>query len=366
MDTDEENARYGFRAWRGAAGRLSIIVLAVAGTSIGFAYTGGWISPTRLSSVKLVDRFEDVGGRHEGFRRNHAKGICIAGFFDPSDRGAALSSAQVFGGGRVPVVGRFSFAGGDPLVADSGGAVRAFALQFRMTDGEEWRTAMINLPVFPTNTPQAFYGLLAASRPLPGSDKPDPALMKAFLDQHPETVAALARIKAEPPTLEFADSRFHGLNAFLFRQRGNSTPVRLSLLPVDPPATRPASAPARDRNRLFDALAEDIQKGPLRWNLVAMIGKPEDPTRDPTKEWPADRMQILLGTVTVDRAVAEGPHTCRDLTFDPLVLPAGIEASDDPILAARSGTYAESLVRRSGEPKHSSAVTAAEIEGAAR
>ena len=30
-------------------------------------------------------------------------------------------------------------------------------------DGEEWRTAMINLPVFPFNNPQAFYDNLIAS-----------------------------------------------------------------------------------------------------------------------------------------------------------------------------------------------------------
>src|SRR5262249_46846767 len=118
--------------------------------------------------------------------------------------------------------------------------------------------------------------------------------------------------------------------------------------------------------RLFDALIGQLHAGPLRWDLVATIGRPEDSTRDATKEWPADRTRVSLGTVTIDRVEAEGPNTCRDLTFDPLVLPAGIAAADDPILSARAATYAESLARRSGEAKRASAVTAAEIQGATR
>ena len=40
---------------------------------------------------------------------------------------------------------------------------------------------------------------------------------------------------------------------------------------------------------------------------------------------------------------------CRDINYDPLVLPAGIEGSDDPLLAARSAGYATSYLRRTSE-----------------
>ena len=52
----------------------------------------------------------------------------------------------------------------------------------------------------------------------------------------------------------------------------------------------------------------------------------------------------------------EAPGNCRDINFDPLVLPAGIEPSDDPILSARSATYSQSFTRREGETKAPSAV----------
>jgi len=37
------------------------------------------------------------------------------------------------------------------------------------------------------------------------------------------------------------------------------------------------------------------------------------------------------------------------VNFDPLILPTGVAASDDPILAARSGLYAQSFFRRERE-----------------
>ena len=53
---------------------------------------------------------------------------------------------------------------------------------------------------------------------------------------------------------------------------------------------------------------------------------------------------------------SEDEGACRDINFDPLILPAGIAASDDPLLSARSATYARSFTRRESEAKPPSAV----------
>ncbi len=89
-------------------------------------------------------------------------------------------------------------------------------MAFAFPDGTQWRTAMLNLPVFPDNSPQGFYDRLVASKPVQATGKPDPAAMSAFLAAHPETAAAMAVIKAHPPTPGFADSTFSGLNTFFF------------------------------------------------------------------------------------------------------------------------------------------------------
>jgi catalase len=169
-----------------------------------------------LTPAKFVDGFEEVNGVHPGFRRNHAKGVGVSGFFESNGNGVRLSKAVVFQPGRVPVLGRFSFGGGQPYVADTPDAVRGLGLEFSLPNGELWRTAMVNLPVFPVRTPEAFHELILASKPDPRTGKPDPAKMEAFFARHPETAKALTIIKGQPVSSGFENSTFHSLNAFRF------------------------------------------------------------------------------------------------------------------------------------------------------
>ena len=97
-------------------GGIGVVILCVAG---GFLYLGGWFSPNALTPARFVDAFERADGVHSGFRRNHAKGVGVSGYFESNGQGARLSKAVVFRPGRVPVIGRFSFGGGDPNVADA-------------------------------------------------------------------------------------------------------------------------------------------------------------------------------------------------------------------------------------------------------
>src|SRR5580700_3057849 len=155
--------------------RFALIVVALAAVAGVFAYLGAWFTPKDLTPARFVDGFEEVNGVHPGFRRNHAKGMGVFGFFESNGNGVRLSEAAVFRPGRVPVIGRFSLGVGSPYVADTPDAARGLGLQFSLPDGELWRTAMINLPVFPFSTPGAFYEQMLASKPDPSTGKPDPA-----------------------------------------------------------------------------------------------------------------------------------------------------------------------------------------------
>jgi len=64
--------------------------------------------------------------------------------------------------------------------------------------------------------------------------------------------------------------------------------------------------------------------------------------------------------LTIDHVESEDTSPTRDINFDPLVLPNGIAASDDPLLSARSAAYSQSFIRREGEHKDPSADPAAE------
>jgi len=357
---------------------IGVALAAVAGT---FAYFGGWFTPNDLTPARFTDGFEQVDGVHPGFRRNHAKGAAVSGFFESNGNGVRLSKAAVFRPGRVPVIGRFSLSGGQPYVADQPDTVRGLGLQFSLPDGELWRTAMVNLPVFPFSTPAAFYEHMIALKPDPSTGKPDPANMKAFLERHPETVQALTVIKGQPFSSGFGNSTFHGLNAFRFTiSAGDSIPVRWLLTPEQPfeaaPSPQPlspaagergrgegartASAP-QDKNYLFYALIAQIHGQPLRWRLIVIIGQPADPTNDASIAWPEGREQVDVGTLTLDQVDSDDTSAARDINFDPLVLPAGIAPSDDPLLSARSAVYSRSFTRRAGETKQPGAITPADV-----
>jgi catalase len=363
MNTTESISQPSAAPLRGAglAVRFTAILGALVVTAGLFLYAGGWLTPHKLTPAGLVDTFEYLNGAHPGFRRNHAKGVCVTGYFESNGQGQVVSKAQVFLPGRVDIVGRFALAGGKPYADDTPQNVRSLAILFKQTDGQEWRTAMINIPVFLVNTPQAFNEFQLASSPDPATGKNIPGAMAAFLANHPGTAAALQVIGKHPFSSGFGDSPYYALNAFRFvNAQGESTPVRWLVTP-DQTFQANTGAPT-DKNYLFDGLIAQLHTKPLRWHLILTIGQPGDSTADATQAWPPDRRQIDAGTLTINTIESEATSPTRDINFDPLVLPDGISPSDDPLLSARSAAYSQSFTRREGEEKSPSAVSTAEVQ----
>jgi catalase len=324
---------------------LALIAAVLAGGAAAFAYTAGWFSPQRLTPDRIVDALAPPGGAAPGHRRNHAKGICFTGQFEANGAGAALSRAQTFKTGRYPVVGRFNLASADLNAADATARVRGMALRISPPDGDEWRTGMIDAPVFPVATPEAFYELQIAS----GSKDPD--AMKRFGAAHPEIGAFVAWAQSAPWTGSYAEQRYNGLNSFIFVDgSGGEHAVRWSLLPAAPAVpVAPADLATRGPDFLEQEIAERTRGAPVRWALAVTIANPGDPTSDPSRAWPADRRTVEVGTLTVQQVQPEPDGPCRDINFDPTVLPSGIRTSDDPFPAARSAAYAKSFDRRTAE-----------------
>ncbi|MBN3751810.1 catalase family peroxidase [Paraburkholderia sp. Tr-20389] len=344
-------SRFPFRTVAGGA--LAVVTL---GTFAGaYAITHGFagLLGTQPSATQIIDRFESVSGKHAGFRRNHAKGVCVTGYFDSNGNAAPLSRASVFAAGRSQVVGRLSIGGGNPAQADGASNVRSLALRIVMPDGSEWRTAMNSAPIFPVRTPEALFDMLAASRQARetttyGSD----AGMDAFMKAHPETARFEQWQHEHPPSSAFGNAAYYSVSAFrLIDRDGRVQNVRWRVEPDD--AYVPlADAQKHDSDFLERGLAERLQQGSLRWHMVITLAQAGDVTNDSTRQWPANRTQIDVGTLVVQREEAQIDGPCRDISFDPLTLPDGIAPSDDPLLHARSAAYAESHERRVREEQH--------------
>ena len=215
-----------------AIGSLILIALLVGVAAAAFAYTAGWLSPGRLTANRMVDAFTPPSGPPLGHRRNHAKGICFTGVFESNGAGTELSRAQVFARGEYPAIGRLNLGTQDPNAADASVRVRGLGLQISAPNGEEWRSAMINAPVFAVSTPQAFYQLLQASK------SKDSNAMPTFAAEHPEFAGFVGWAKTGPWTGSYAEERFNSLNSFIFEDaKGASHAVRWSFVPVAQPVS---------------------------------------------------------------------------------------------------------------------------------
>ncbi|MFA5958641.1 catalase family peroxidase [Hyphomicrobium sp.] len=328
-------------------GSLALIAIIIGASAATFAYTAGWFSPKCLTPDKLVAAFAPPGGPALGHRRNHAKGICFTGMFESNGAGAEVSKAAVFAQGQYPVLGRFNLGTPNPDVEDATVRVRGLGLQFKTPDGQVWRSAMINAPFFPVSTPQAFYGLLEVSK----SKEPD--AMKKFIAANPEFGNFAAWAGSAPWTGSYAEEPYNSLNSFVMTGKdGVQHTVRWSLLPeAQAVPVSQDELKKRDPNFLEEDITKRVASAPQHWKLMLTMADPNDPTADPSKEWPADRRKIEAGTLTVEKIEQERDGPCRDINFDPTILPTGITTSDDPFPAARSAAYAKSYDLRTAEAK---------------
>ncbi|QGZ63089.1 catalase family peroxidase [Paraburkholderia acidisoli] len=332
-----------------AAGPIVLIAAIALVAIVAFAFTAGWLAPQRVTPAKLVNALAPPGGPALGYRRNHAKGICFTGTFESTGAAAALSKAPMFAAGSYAAMGRFNLGTADPKAADPTVRVRGVGLRVVAPDGSEWRTAMIDAPFFAVSTPQAFYGLLQAL-----GRKDDPNAMKSFIAANPEFGAFAKWISTTPMTASFAEERFNSLDSFLFTNAsGNTSTVRWSFVPVAKPELLSADdLKQRGPDFLATDIAQRVAAAPQRWNLVVTVANPGDPSADPSKPWPDDRRTVTAGTLVVTGIQQEADGPCRDVNFDPTVLPAGMHVSDDPFPAARSAAYAVSFDRRTAEDKY--------------
>jgi len=319
---------------------LSFATLSVTATVPAFA--------DEISPVTIVDTMEKNFGIHPGQRRNHTKGVCAAGTFTATPDAHLLTRSPVFAGKPVPVVARFSIAGGRPNIPDTARNPRGMALRFSLPDGSEHMMAMLHTPVFGVATPAAFLENLQAASPDPATGKPDPEKQKAFTAAHPETKGQADFLKANNPPASYASTPYYSLHAFRFENRAKQARyLRWQFVPQD--GTRfldDAALSGTPPDFLEAALKSRIAQGPIRWDMVVTFAEAGDTLTDPTVPWPATRKQQRVGTLELKSVSAQAGGDCEKINFDPMVMSDGVAASDDPVLRFRSAAYAVSFGRR--------------------
>lgn len=332
------------------------IIAAPTTLALAFLWAGGCFSPNRVTQNRLMGELHNAGSYGHGFRRAHAKGVCVSGWFDASGKAVHLSQAAVFHEQHVPVIGRFALGIGQPFSPDSAATVRSLALRFTPLNAPEWRTGMNDPPVLPLRDAHDASDFFASQQIDPLTGRPDPARTKAFGVTHPWLKAAADENAHRFISSGFADDTFYSLDSFiLVAENGSKTAVRWAMVPLQP--SIPTDKKEEDHNYLFHKLIADMNKHPLQWRLLITVAGAHDAINDPSQIWAQDDTKIDAGTLTLTAVQSEDDGPCTGISFDPLILPPGIQPSADPILQVRSAAYMRSFLLRSGETRGPSAVT---------
>jgi catalase len=303
---------------------------------------------SEVTAEDVVTALEGAYGVHPGERRNHTKGTCALGTFVGMPEAAAYSRSPLFSGSAVPVVARFSLAGGDPESSDAERSPRGMALEFRLPNGGLQHMTMINTPTFFAAVPRTFLDKMRALKPDPATGKPDPEAFKAFVASHPDNRGQAMFLAESNPPVSYGSSAYYGIHTFKFINRENRiTLVRWRFVPQDgeKPLTD-SELPAMPRDFLEPALIDRTRQGPVRLDMLLTIGEPGDPEDDPTLAWPKDRKELKVGTLTISSAMAQPGAGCEKINYDPLVMGDGIAPTNDPVLLFRSPSYGVSYSKR--------------------
>jgi len=310
----------------------------------------GGAAQDEVTADQAVGAIEGVFGVTPGERRNHTKGLCAQGKFVGTPAAAAYSRSALFSGKAIPVVARFSVAGGNPKAPDTAKSPRGMALEFKLPGASRQHMTMLNTPIFGAMQPRTFLDLMTASKPDPATGKPDPEKLKAFKATHPDALAQADFLASNNPPASYATSAYWGIHTFKFIDRKKKTTlVRWRFVPQDgEKRLTDEELKSASPNFLEAALIERTRQKPVRWDMLVSIGEAGDPEDNPTLAWPDKRKQIKAGTLTISSAMPQKGAACEKINFDPLVMGDGIAPSSDPILLFRSPAYAVSFAKRSG------------------
>lgn len=297
---------------------------------------------------ELIDAFEAVVGPVRTHRPSHAKGTCATGHFVATPEGTRLSVAPTFSGQRIPALIRFGVGGATPAAPDTARSTRGLAIRFETPAGDVWEQANISVPIFGAPNPEVFVQNLLVRRVDPATGRPNQAAIDAFVAANPAVTYQGRWLAQNNPPASWATTPYWGVNAFRFK--GQDGEVRLARWVFEPRAGVARLTEEQMRSLPGDFLADEMRRriaaGPVEFDMVLQFPGAGDDVNNPTVAWPEDRPRAVVGRLTVTEIAAGPGGPCDRMSFLTLDQSPGVEYSDDPTLAVRTGAYAVSLSRR--------------------
>ncbi len=321
-----------------------IVISACVAGAIGLAPASGALAQTNnVQANDFIELFEKLGGKHPGFRKAHARGLCASGTFSPANS-EHFTQAELLSNGDLPVTMRFSVGGANPDSDERKPGTRGAGLQIQLPNDSVHHFTGNNFPVFAGKDPATFFGFLSTLLP-DENGQYNPEKTIAYVQQNPSVQAHAAWQKNAQTAASYANTQYFGLHTFYYDNAGEPTRFRWQLVPdLGVKTLTKEETEKMPADFLAATLAKQLSDGEVSFRLEASIGEPGDSDIDPSVQWPDDRKKAILGTITLS---SSGGEACNGLNFDPNAMSAGFEPSADPVLSMRSPAYAISFGKRS-------------------
>lgn len=297
------------------------------------------VSPP-AATPNVIDSFEKIFGVTEGKRRNHTKGFCFTAELVPLDESIKAYSSSALFTQPAKVIGRLSHKGGNNHAADSKPGEYGMGLSITLASGDQQRMSMNTLDFFPVATPEAFAELMQAKAQGKGA-------VKKFKSKNTDLQRFKKHMSKKTRELTpYEGTRYNSVNSFyLVSQAGVKTAVRWSFIPEQKQSI--VLAPSADF--FFDNMQKNLNDHALSWNMEVTIANENDAVNNASIPWQGKHEKIMAAKLNVLSISSEQSGQCADVNFDPLVLAAGFEPSQDPLLQARRNAYAISFGKRLSE-----------------
>ncbi|KAJ7634090.1 catalase [Mycena polygramma] len=267
-------------------------------------------------------------------------------------------------GKQVPITMRFSTVAGEAGSADTNRDPRGFAIKMRTSQGI-WDWVFNNTPVFFLRDPTKFPLFIHSQKRDPQTNLRNPTIQWDYWSQNQEAIYQIMILFSDRGTPQSwaemhgwsghtykwvkADGTWHYVQVKIISQQGiqnfNATDAKAMT----------ATNPDHNTQDLRDRIAAGNFP---TWKVAIQTMTPEQgqafkyDVNDLTKIWPEDEYPLLeVGKIVLNKNPENWFSEIEQLAFSPSNMVPGAEASNDPVLQARTFSYPDTQRHRLG-PNH--------------
>ncbi|MFO7649337.1 catalase [Halomonas campaniensis] len=329
----------------------------------------GLRGPSLLEDFVLREKITHFDHERIPERIVHARGSGAHGYFEAYDALTEYTKAAPFAekGKVTPVFVRFSTVAGERGSKDTARDVRGFAVKF-YTDEGNWDLVGNNMPVFFIQDAMKFPDLVHAVKPEPHHGMPQAASAHDtfwdFVSLMPESTHMLMWVMSDRAIpRSFRMMQGFGVHTFrLINQKGESVFCKFHWKPIqgthslfwDEAVKISGADPDFHRRDLWEA----IESGDFpEWELGLQIFTESQAdgfsfdVLDSTKLIPEELVPVTpVGRMILNRNPDNFFAETEQVAFCTAHIIPGIDFSNDPLLAGRIHSYADTQITRLGGP----------------